>query len=316
MFDFAGVGALVIVALLFGWLTTRAWRIKNTVLRWLATIPAALVTLIASLLTIGALVSYSRLNAGQPNPVREVSVAITPENIARGEKFARACTGCHTSNGQLPLTGNNFLASAPFGTFYAPNLTQAHFKNWSDGEIIRAIREGVTKSGRALLIMPSGTFHNLSDEDVQSIVAYLRSQGELGPDSPPNNLNILGALVFGLISPTSSVQPPIASAVSAPPAGVTPAYGNYLVSSIGCRECHGANFGGRVAASGSNGPPTSPSLLGISTKWDEAQFLKILRTGLKPDGTKLAKEMPYDDYTKFSDDDLRAIYAYLGTLKP
>jgi cytochrome c553 len=316
MFDFVGVAALVLVALLFGWLTTRAWKIKSGALRWLAAIPCALVSVLAVLLAAGGLVGYSRINASQANPVREVSVAMTPENIARGEKFALTCASCHASNNQLPLTGSNFLADAPFGTFYAPNLTQAHFKGWSDGEIIRAIREGVAKSGRSLLIMPSGTFHNLSDADAQALVAYLRSQGELGPDSPPNNLNVLGALIFGVISSASSVQPPITADVSAPQARVSADYGAYLMSTIGCKECHGATLGGGVADPSGNGPPVGPTLLGIPGEWSEAQFLAALRTGVKPDGTKLAAEMPYQEYEKFSDDDLRAIYAYLGALKP
>lgn len=315
MFDFVGVGALVVVAILFGWLATRAWKIRGGALRWLATIPAALVALLAALLTVGALVGYGRLNAGQPNPVQEVSVAMTPENIARGEKFALACSGCHSMNNQLPLTGQNFLEGAPLGTFYAPNLTQAHLKDWSDGEIIRAIREGVSKGGRSLYIMPSEIFHNLSDEDVQALVAYLRSQGEVGPDTPPNNLNVLGALIFGL-NPPSSAQAPITDPVVAPPAGATPEYGGYLVSSIGCTGCHGATLGGGVADPSGNGPPAGPSIRWVAGTWSEEQFITLLRSGTRPDGTQVSEEMPYKDYAGFSDEDLGAIYAHLGTLQP
>jgi hypothetical protein len=62
-------------------------------------------------------------------------------------------------NGQLPLSGQDFMEGAPFGTFYAPDLTQTNLADWSDGEIVRAIREDVHKDGRSLLIMPSNAFH-------------------------------------------------------------------------------------------------------------------------------------------------------------
>jgi cytochrome c553 len=315
MFDIVGLAILVIVALLFSWLTMRSWRIRRGALRWPATILAALVTLLAVLMAGGALVGYSNINAAQPNPAPDLKVALTPEQIARGEKFARTCTSCHAGNDQLPLTGANFLPGAPFGTFYAPNLTQAHFKSWSDGEILRAIREGVAKDGRSLLIMPSATFHRLSDDDAQALVAYLRSQGDVGPDTPQNNLNVLGALVFGL-NPPASVQQPIVSPVVAPPTGPTAEYGRYLVSTVGCQECHGATLGGGVADPSGHGPPVGPGLLGIPGSWSEAQFIALMRTGVTPDGTHVNSEMPYQSYEKFGDDELRGIYAYLKSLRP
>lgn len=313
MFDYVGVGVLVVLILLFGWLTTRSWRIKNGALRWVTTILSGLLTLIFGAATVMALVGYTRLNAQHTNPVHEVSVAMTPENIARGEKFARACAGCHSSTGDLPLSGQNFLEGAPFGTFYAPNLTPIHLQDWSDGEIIRAIREGVRKDGRSLLIMPSSAFHNLSDEDVQAVVAYLRSQPAIEPASPQNNLNVIGAILFGM-NPPSSVQAPITAPVAAPQAGVTPEYGGYLVSSIGCRDCHGSNMAGGTVDPSGNGPPAGPNLTRAIGEFDEAQFITLLRSGALPNGDQVSEEMPYKDYEKFSDDDFRAIYAYLKSL--
>jgi hypothetical protein len=99
-------------------------------------------------------------------------------------------------------------------TLYPPNLTPAgEIKNWSDGELIRAIREGVHQSGRPLLIMPSDEFHNLSDADVRSVVAYLRSQRavkhDANTDTPSNGVNLFGALYVGAGIFDMSVQPPI-----------------------------------------------------------------------------------------------------------
>src|SRR5258706_439179 len=95
----------------------------------------------------------------------------------------------------------------PFGTLWAPNLTQAgEISEWSDGEVIRAIREGVHKSGRALVVMPSEVFHNLSDADVEAIVAYLRSEPAVAPRNPATRLNILAAALIGAGVFTTSAQ--------------------------------------------------------------------------------------------------------------
>lgn len=153
------------------------------------------------------------------------------------------------------LGGSNFTEGGPpIGTVYAPNLTPGgHLNDWSDGEIIRAIREGVHKSGRSLIIMPSEIFHNLSDADAQAIVAYLRSQPTVMPDTPPNSLNVIGAL-FTAALPIFTVQQPSAQAIVAPPVGVSADYGKYLIGILGCQICHGANL---ADGGGGFGPPRS-----------------------------------------------------------
>ena len=70
-------------------------------------------------------------------------------------------------------------------------------KDWSDGEIVRAIREGLDRDGRPLLIMPSDAFHHLSDDDVQNLVAYLRSQPAVQHATPARDMNLLGLILVG-----------------------------------------------------------------------------------------------------------------------
>ncbi len=130
----------------------------------------------------------------------------------------------------------------PSSSRWAPNLTPVHLAEWSDGEIIRAIREGVGRDGRSLLVMPSAYFRNMSDEDVLALVAYLRSQSAVEPASPPRQINVLGAIMLAALFPPEffSVQPPLAAPVAAPPRGPTAAYGGYLVS-LECQGCHGGD---------------------------------------------------------------------------
>jgi mono/diheme cytochrome c family protein len=315
MFDFVGVGLLVLLTALFVWLLLRSWGSKNAILKWIGLVLSGLLALAFGLLTVMSLIGFSKLNQTHPNPVAEVTAAGTPEQIARGEKFAGFCAGCHSPNAQPPLVGTDFSAGGPpIGTLYAPNLTPAHLAEWSDGEIIRAIREGVGRDGRSLIIMPSNIFHNLSDEDVQSIVAYLRAQPAAEPDTPPKNINVVGALLVNT-APIFTVQPPITGPVVAPPQGPTAEYGEYLVSILACHECHGPDLTGGVG--GGLGPPPGPNLTQIVPNWTEEDFITLMRTGKSPDGREVSPDMPWAEFDAFAtDDDLRAMYAYLHGLTP
>ncbi|MFV1987879.1 MAG: c-type cytochrome [Gemmatimonadota bacterium] len=309
MFDIFGVSVLVGLAALFGWLTRRAWQTNHPVLKWSGAVFAGLLTFVFTAAVAAALLGYAKLNRKHDNPASLVSVEVTPERIAKGERFASLCAGCHAADESPPLEGKFFLEDAPpIGRFYAPNLTPIHLGEWTDGEIIRAIREGVHRSGRSLLIMPSTTFRHLSDEDVHAIVAYLRSQPPIGPDTPTNRLNVLGALVAN-IAPIFEVQPPITAPIVAPPAGPTAAHGEYLAS-WACAACHGADLAGEIAFG-------APGLAAAGQFWTEEHFIHFIRSGERPSGPPVDAElMPWEDLSEFftDDDELRAIFAHLGTV--
>lgn len=314
MFDVFGALALVALAALFGWLAARAWRAERAALKWVGLVLSGLLAVCFALALGVALVGFYKLNvAPYRNTVAAVAVAGTPEQVARGARFAGICAGCHSAKEKPPLAGRIFTIDGG-GVLAAANLTPAgEIKDWSDGEIIRAIREGVHKSGRPLVIMPSEVFHNLSDADAQSIVAYLRSQPAVEPNTPPTKLNVLAALVVGAGFPTAA-QPPITHPIVAPAAGTTPEYGKYLVSILTCRMCHGEYLTG--GKPGRGGPP-APNLAVIVPTWSETGFLTTLRTGIDPVGHTLGAGMPWKAFSDFaSDDDLEAIYAYVRGLTP
>jgi len=327
MFDIAGVTILVLLILLFGFLTLRAWKAKNRWLKWVGTLLSGLLTLIPTLLLILALIGFAKLNKRFDNPIQDVQVTGTPEQIARGEKLANICVSCHTPGNEMPLSGSNFAVKfefPPLGTLYAPNLTPSgNISDWTDGEIIRAIREGVDEDGRSLLIMPSASFRNMSDEDVQALVAYLRSQPATGEPTPDNHFNVLGAIFMNLAD-FRTAQPP-AGHVTAPQVE-TPAYGKYLVDVIGCQDCHGSQLEGKVE-NGQPGPPPGPNLTQIVPQWTEEQFMTFFNTGTLPGGGKVPvltlksgfsePRMPWTVVrAATSDDDLRAMYTYLHNLPP
>jgi mono/diheme cytochrome c family protein len=181
--------------------------------------------------------------------------------------------------------------------------------------LVRAIREGVHKDGRALVIMPSKAFHSMSDEDVQSIVAYLRSQPPAGTRSPPTKMNVLGASFLGLGMAETSAQPSITHPVVAPAAGPTADYGKYLVAIGNCADCHGADLHGKAPTG--PGPPAAPNIAAIVSAWKQDGFVRTFRTGVDPGGHQVSKFMPWKSIGGFAgDDDLGAMYKYLRTLKP
>src|SRR5579859_6616873 len=325
MFDFVGVLILIALVGVPGFLVTRAWRLKNGLLKWGGTVLAGLLTLISLALLTLVLVGYSKLNQPHSNPVADVHVAGTPEQIARGQQLAHICAGCHSPNRQLPLAGTNFIAKfgfPPIGTFYAPNLTPSgNIKDWSDGEVIRAIREGVHKNGRSLLVMSAENFRYMSDDDVQAVVAYLRSQPPTGGPTPENNWNVLGALFINLLD-FQTAQAPVGH-VTAPPPG-TPQQAEYLVNIIGCRDCHGDQLQGKVD-NGQPGPPPGPNLTQIVPKWSEEQFFTFFNTGKLPDGSAVPRMTLPDGSTETvmaweevrattTDEELKVLYSYLHSL--
>ncbi|MCB0099754.1 MAG: c-type cytochrome [Caldilineaceae bacterium] len=325
MFDITGILVLVVLVGVGGFLTKRAWKLKNTFLKWGGVIMGGLVTLVATVALILGGIGFYKLNQHHDNPLPTLTVAGSPDQIARGEQLAHVCISCHTPNNQLPLSGTNFVAQfglPPVGTLYAPNLTPTgDIKVWSDGEIMRAIREGVYKDGRSLLIMPANNFRYMSDVDVQALVAYLRAQPASGAPTPKTRLNFFGAIFTNLID-FRTAQPPVAS-IPLPQAG-TPDYGKYMVKIIGCSDCHGPQLQGRID-NGQPGPPAGPNLTAIIPQWSEEQFMTYFNTGTLPGGGQTPMLTLPSGFTEprmpwpvvraaTTDAELRDMYAYLHSL--
>lgn len=306
---------LALLAALFAWLATRAWRARRAFVKWPTVILAGLFTLVFAAVTVVAVLGLVKLEARHTNSVADLKVAGTAEPIARGEQLAWGCADCHSPTLDLPLGGSteNFIAGGPpMGVLYATNLTPGGpLKGWTDGEIVRAIREGIGQDGRALMGMPSQAYRHLSDADAQALVAYLRSQPAVNNPQPPRNLNLLAALFLGAGLFPPSAQAPVGS-VTAPPAGPTAEYGAYLVAAGGCADCHGEKLDSVPPNSFvPPGPPLKPFAAGMS----EAQFMAVFREGRRIDGSPVGEGMPWKNIGKtLSDDDLRAVQAYLRTL--
>lgn len=308
--------AMAAAALLLGWAASRAWRAKSSLVKWGGTALSGLLALVVALLSvvmlIGMVKGYSRV--GTPAP--ELVVDATPEMVARGEHIADTfCASCHSLTTELPLSGGADLGKdfpINLGKYVASNLTPAGpLKDWTDGEIFRAIRDGIARDGRKLFFMGIVRGRNLSDEDTKAVIAYLRSQPPVENEtlSPPDQPTLLGVIMLGA-GMLPEGKPPVEGVITAPPKGPTAEYGEYLFSYNDCRDCHGEDLKGGVegqlAPIGWN--------LELVKGWTLDGFKTTLRTGVDPNGYSLSASMPWKNIGRMDDDELAAMYAYLVAL--
>jgi mono/diheme cytochrome c family protein len=295
-------------------------------------------------------VTYLKVAFPKVGPAPDLKVERTPARLERGAYLARnvsGCADCHSprivdryglpSDETKAFTGgfelSKVLADIP-GNITTPNLTPVHLASWTDGEIYRAIAEGVNKQGRPLFpMMPYLAVGKLDKEDVLSIIAYLRSLEPAGSEQPENTLSF----PFSLIARTIPVP---AKHEARPDASNTVAYGAYLTRAGGCFDCHTPvndhhepitaleGAGGQEFKLRSGGiqivlrPPniTPDGDTGIGA-WDKATFLSTMRARAKLVGQSVPfgepnNIMPYRDIARMTDEDLGAVFDYLRTLKP
>lgn len=311
---------IVSLAVLFGWLTYRAIRAKKLWARLAGGLGTGLLTLIFVAVAImgakGIATTYFPGAAAAPN----LKVIGTPEQIARGEYLVSlSCVGCHGAvdadghpTEQPPLTGGWNIAAADgfgfMGSMITENLTPGgKLAGYSDGELFRAMRHSVSREGHKLGFMDLLSYKELSDEDTQAIIAYLRSLPSAKSAGPTgDSFNFIGAVLMG-----SGMFPPSApgaASVQAPPAGVTAEYGKYVATYGDCRGCHGPGMTG-VAASAMS--PAVPNPRPSVSAWTQEQFAQTMRTGARPNGAPFTEAMPWQSAARMTDNDLAALYAYL-----
>lgn len=308
--NIALICALVLGSVLFFWLATRAFRLRNPGARWaltvLAALPGVMLVLVVGVVVFGYTTMYLPRSA---SPI-ELDFVSTPATIARGEHIARTtCVACHSSNGELPLSGGIDIGThspAPIGTIIPPNLTPGWvLKDWSDTEIAQALRNGQHKNGRPLFVMPTA-LRNLSDDDIVALVAYLRSQPAVKNDTPEPVLTpLVAALVTAGVVEVGA--PPVVGSVAAPPKQANAAYGEYVLSYQDCQSCHGPDLNGMPAGL----TPATPSVRGALRAWAVEQFIQTMRTGVDPSGHHIQDPMPWQMIGAMDDEELTALYRYL-----
>jgi mono/diheme cytochrome c family protein len=237
------------------------------------------------------------------------------------------CGNCHTPrgpNGPLKdkkFAGGEIIKHEDF-TAVVANITpelETGIGRWTDREIITAIREGRRPDGSLIgPAMPSRSYRHLADEDVEAIVAYLRSV-------PPVYNPITAKSHYDQPLP-DSWGPPVGH-VDAPSKEDKVAYGAYLAGPLArCMDCHTERRPGEPEKLGAGGKPFyGPWGISISAnltpdetsglgQWSGAEIERAIRTGVARDGHKLFPPMPFAAYQSITDDDMAAVIAYLRSL--
>jgi mono/diheme cytochrome c family protein len=278
-----------------------------------------------------------------------IKIESTPERLARGEYLTLhvvGCVGCHSEQDQdkfgLPIKSGTFGKGGELfdernhapGAIYAKNITPAAIGTWTDGELLRAMTEGVSKDGTPLFpIMPYRHFGQMDEQDVHAVIAYFRSWKAIDNPIPPRRLNFPMNLI------TRTIPGP-ASFTKRPAASDKVAYGKYMVNAALCSECHtpidgrgqplpGMDFAGgqefTILKTGyrvNSGNITPDADTGIGSLTEEQFIDKFKGFETPSDATLTDPEqrqntvMPWTMYAGMTREDLGAIYAYLRTLKP
>jgi hypothetical protein len=295
-------------------------------------------------LIIVAAYIYLRFMLPDVGKAPEVKVQITPARLERGKYLANhvaLCMDCHSvrdwglfagppTPGTLGAGGERFGPEEGLpGVFYSRNITPYGIGSWTDGQLYRAITEGVDKNGRALFpIMPYLIYGQLDTEDIYSIMAYVRTLAPIKNEIPPSHADFPMNLIMNTIPKKANPQ-------KAPDTSNQVAYGKYLA--IGCIECHTVVDKGRIIPEkafqggrefilpagtirSANLTPDKETGLG---NWSEDVFVK--RFKVYADSSYIPQKvgpkdfntiMPWVMYSGMKDSDIKAIYAFLRTLKP
>jgi mono/diheme cytochrome c family protein len=251
--------------------------------------------------------------------------------IARGKYLvmgAAHCYSCHIPDSirrqgkREPMIGGNVLET-PFATFFTPNITsdfETGIGKFSDEELAASIRYNINHKNRAMVGFMS--YNGMSDDDIASIISYLRATPPVRNEVPEHDYNIVGKILMRFL-----IKPVVPKVVPVKP-DTTAEYGEYLAYHVmNCNGCHtnrsatgafiGEPFSGGHSWELEDGTYTAANLTpddstGRIAKWSQETFIQRFRAGRILENSP----MPWDAYQILSDSDLTAIYQFLAQLKP
>jgi len=255
--------------------------------------------------------------AGHPLTLPTDSLA-----LERGRRLATTigkCTDCHTPD----FGGGLFIDAPPVAKLYSANLTRGTGGvggQLTDLDWERAIRHGVKPDGSALLFMPAQQATHMTDEDAAALIAYLKTLPPVDRENGKNSVGPIGRALF--LKGELELVPAELIAHDAPhptpvPMGATAAYGEYIANIGGCKGCHGATLsGGHIPGTPPDWKPAAnltPEGIG---HYKEEDFFRALREGKRPGGVPIDTLMPWQKTKDMTDDEIRAVWLYLKTVKP
>ncbi len=242
-----------------------------------------------------------------------------------------ACGNCHTPKGPngkaiagKELAGGDPIDAPVFRAMPA-NITpdkETGIGNWTDAQIIDAIRNGKRPDGTIIgPPMPIAFYRGMSDTDVKAIVAYLHTVPAISNKVEKSTYKIPLPPGYG---------PPVTHVADVPRTNHV-AYGKYLATGLGhCMDCHTPDVQGRadMTRMGAGGNPfgapnggviisanlTPGNPKGVAS-WTNQQVKDAITKGVRPD-RPLVRLMAFDWYQNMTSADLNDLVAFLRSLKP
>lgn len=290
------------------------------ILKWLGRLGAAVLVVVLIGAGTAYVASERKLRKTYDTSVDPVHVPTDSASIARGEHLVRsviACTICHGED----LGGAVYSSSPAIGTVAGPNLTRGKGgigASYTDADYVRAIRRGVKPDGRSLIVMPSEVFTHLSEEDMGAVLAFLKRAPPVDRDVPKSGFGPVGRalLATGKMNILVAGKTPRLTPPASVPRDTTPAYGKYIADISGCHGCHGYGLsGGKVAGPPGLPPASNLTPAGIGS-WTEADLVRALREGKRPNGTTLDEFMPWKVFRGMTDAEIHALWLYFRSVPP
>lgn len=269
-----------------------------------------------------------------------------PERLERGKYLAWhvfQCMECHSQRdfslfaappiaGTEGAGGDKFTREMGFpGTFVARNITPYGIGDWTDGELFRLITTGVKNDGEPIFpVMPYHNYGKCNEEDIKSVIAYIRTLDPIEADHPESEVDVPFNLILRTIPQEANLGP-------IPPKSDELAYGEYMFTAAACGECHTKfengeftgplcgggrtfEFPGGAVLSSSNITPHETGIKSWTKEIFVAKFKQYQDSSYVPAPVEMGKDfqtiMPWMTYSGMTEEDLGAIFTYLQSLDP
>ncbi|MEO8771242.1 MAG: hypothetical protein ABI402_14200 [Ferruginibacter sp.] len=300
-----------------------------------------LIIIVVFIVFVGIFATYISMRSIPKYVVKKIDtkVASTPARIEKGTKLASMlCRGCHFNNETKKFTGRELTEAPQFGHIFTANITHDPTQGigkWSDGDLIYFLRTGLKPDGQYVPPYMPKLIH-ISDEDLFSIIAFLRSDNDWVKADPTPTIESKPSFLTKFLVTVNAMKPFDYPTTSIPDPDTTDMvkWGKYIACyQYECYSCHSKDF----AKNNYLVPEKSPGYFAGGNKmytlegkeiyslnitmdktngignWTENQFVAAVKSGQLPNGGPVL-HYPMQPYSNLSDLEVKAIYAYLKTI--
>lgn len=297
-----------------------------------------LIFIILPLIFIVAYIQFAPLPTYTAKKSIDYNWKVKDVSLEEGKKLVISiCMKCHFNYSYETLAGRQHGNNKRLGSFWSGNITndvETGIGNWTEDELFYFLKTGINKDGEYIFDMPK--YPNLSDEDMSSLIAFLKSDDELVKPTklynpPPRYSFLTKGLIHFWLRPLKFNMAP----VEPPDFTNSIAFGEYLATAkYSCFDCHSRHsmtnnylepslsrnfFEGGNPHANENGEKIytlnlTPDMESGIGKWSEEDFIKAMKLGETPNGEKLKD--PMFPFPLLTENEILAIYDYLQSLEP